>query len=153
MSESRFVYTIFIRSTAEKVWDALTKPEFTKRFWCEVTVQSDWKKGSAWRIVAPDGRTADSGEVLEVDRGKKLLLSWRHEIMPDLRGEGHSQALLQLDTVGDAVKLTITHKIGRENSKLIAGFAEGWPPLLSSLKSLLETGEPLAMTSKWPQGM
>jgi uncharacterized protein YndB with AHSA1/START domain len=153
MSESKFVYTIFIRATTEQVWDGLTKPESTRRFWCEVTMESDWKKGSEWVMLTPDGRIADSGEVLEVDHPKRLLLAWRHQLLPDLRAEGTTQALLQLEQIGDCVKLTITHKIGRENSKLIAGFADGWPPLLSSLKSLLETGEPLAMTTKWPAGM
>ena len=153
MSESKFVYAIFVRTTADKLWDGLTKPEFTRKFWCEVTMESEWKKGSSWRMLAPEGRVADAGEVLEIDRPRKLVLSWQHELMPELRAEGFSRAEFQLKPAGDAVELTVTHSIDHENSKLIEGFASGWPPLLSSLKSLLETGDALEVTKKWPEGM
>ena len=153
MSESRFNYVIYIRSTADKVWDGLTKADITRRYWCEVSMESDWKKGSPWRMIAPNGRTADGGEVQEVERPNKLAISWRHELMPDLKAEGFSKAVFDLKQMGDTVMLSVDHSIDHENSKLIADFARGWPPLLSSLKSLLETGEPLAMTTKWPEGM
>jgi len=153
MSETKFQYAIFIRSTPEKVWEGLTKSEVTRRYWCEVSMQSDWKQGSQWRMVAPSGKPADGGEVLEIDHPKRLVLSWRQEIMPELKAEGYSRAAFELQTMGDTVKLTVTHSIDHEGSKLISEFANGWPPLLSSLKSLLETGEPLAMTTKWPEGM
>jgi uncharacterized protein YndB with AHSA1/START domain len=153
MGESKFQYAIYIRSTQEKVWNSLTQSEFTRRYWCEVTMESDWKKGSPWRMVAPNGRTADSGEVQEVERPQKLVLSWQHQLIQELKAEGITTATFELSQMGDAVKLTVTHSIDHENSKLISDFASGWPPLLSSLKSLLETGEPLAMTTKWPEGM
>lgn len=104
-------------------------------------------------MLAPDGRLADGGTVKEIDHPKKLVLAWQHELIPELRAEGLTIATFELTQIGDCVKLTVTHSIDHENSKLIAGFADGWPPLLSSLKSLLETGEPLAMTTKWPHGM
>jgi uncharacterized protein YndB with AHSA1/START domain len=153
MGESKFQYVIYIRSTQEKVWDALTQSEFTRRYWCEVTMESDWKKGSPWRILIPDGRVADAGEVQEIERPQKLVLSWQHQLMQELKAEGITTATFELAQMGDTVKLTVTHSIDHENSKLISDFASGWPPLLSSLKSLLETGEPLAMTTKWPEGM
>ena len=153
MSETRFQYVLYIRSTAERVWDGLTKSDVTRRYWCEVSMESDWKQGSPWRMLAPNGKLADGGEVVEIERPKKLVLSWRHEIMPELRAEGFSRATFELLPMGDTVMLTVTHTIDHEGSKLIADFARGWPPLLSSLKSLLETGEPLAMTTKWPEGM
>ena len=153
MGESKFQYVIYIRSTPEKVWDGLTQSDFTRRYWCEVTMESDWKKGSPWRMVAPNGRTADAGEVQEIEHPKKLVLSWQHQLIQELKTEGVTTAVFELVQIGDTVKLTVTHSIDHENSKLIADFASGWPPLLSSLKSMLETGEPLAMTTKWPEGM
>jgi uncharacterized protein YndB with AHSA1/START domain len=153
MGESKFQYEIHIRSTQDKVWDGLTQSELTRRWWCEVSMESDWKKGSPWRMVVPDGRTADSGQVQEIERPKKLVLSWQHQLIQELKAEGVTTAIFELEQTGDSVKLTVTHSIDHENSKLIEGFASGWPPLLSSLKSLLETGEPLSMTTKWPEGM
>jgi uncharacterized protein YndB with AHSA1/START domain len=153
MNESKFQYIIYIRSTPEKIWSGLTDSQVTRRYWCEVTMESDWTKGSPWRMLTPNGRVADSGEVLEIDHPKKLVLSWQHQLMPDLKAEGVTRAVFELEPMGDTVKLIVTHSIDHENSKVIAGFASGWPPLLSSLKSLLETGEPLMMTTKWPEGM
>jgi len=153
MNESKFQYVIYIRSSADKVWDGLTNSDLTRRYWCEVTMESDWKQGSSWRMLAPNGKVADSGEVLEIDRPKRLVLAWQHQLMPDLKAEGVTRAVFELEQLGDTVKLTVTHSIDHENSNLIAQFANGWPPLLSSLKSLLETGEPLSMTTKWPEGM
>jgi uncharacterized protein YndB with AHSA1/START domain len=153
MGESKFQYVICIRSTQDRVWDGLTQSELTRRYWCEVAMESDWKKGSPWRMLAPGGKVADAGDVREIERPKKLVLSWQHQLMPELKAEGVTTATFDLQQMGDTVKLTVTHSIDHENSKLIADFANGWPPLLSSLKSLLETGEPLAMTTKWPEGM
>ena len=143
MSQSKFVYAIFIRSTPEKLWDALTQSQYTKQYWCEVSMESDWKKGSSWKMLTPDGRLADSGEVLDIEKPKKLVLKWRHEIVPELKAEGYSQCTITLSPQADAIELKIIHEIDHADSKLIAGFGEGWPPLMSSLKSLLETGEPL----------
>jgi uncharacterized protein YndB with AHSA1/START domain len=153
MNESRFVYVIYIRTTAEKLWDALRKPEYTRQYWAEVTMESDWKQGSSWRMVAPNGKLCDSGKILEIEPNKKLVLSWQNDIIPELHAEGFSQATIELHPIGDTVMLTITHSIDHEKSKLIADFANGWPPLMCSLKSLLETGQPLAITTKWPEGM
>ena len=84
MAESQFAYVIFIRTTPEKLWQALTDPEFTRKFWCGTSHESEWKKGSAWRIMIPDGRVADSGEILEIEPYRKLVLTWRNEFRPEL---------------------------------------------------------------------
>ncbi len=149
MSE-KFVYVTYIRTTPEKLWDALIKPEFTRTYWCETWQESDWEKGSAWRIMIPDGRVADSGEVLENDRPRRLVLSWRNEFLPELKAEGYSRAAFDLEQVGDSVKLTVTHEMDRDGSKFIRSVANGWPHILASLKSLLETGTALAETARWP---
>jgi uncharacterized protein YndB with AHSA1/START domain len=150
---SRFVHVIYIRTTPEKLWDALTKPEFTRAYWCATWQECDWEAGSVWRLMIPDGRIGDSGEVVEIDRPRRLVLSWRNEFLPELRVEGYSRATFEIEQVGDTVKLTVTHEMERVESKLIDGVSNGWPAILSSLKSLLETGTALAVTSRWPDNV
>ena len=152
MSESRFVYVTYIRTTPKKLWQALTDPEFTRRYWCGTSHESDWKPGSPWRIMIPDGRVADSGQVLEIEPHKRLVLSWRNEFKPELHAEGFSRLTYELEQVGESVKLTITHEIDKPGSQLIEKVSGGWPHILASLKSLLETGQPLEETRHWPKG-
>jgi uncharacterized protein YndB with AHSA1/START domain len=153
MADSRFVYVTYIRTTPEKLWQALTDPEFTRRFWCGTRHESEWKPGASWRIMKPDGGVADSGEVLEIEPPRKLVLTWRNEFKPELRAEGYSRLTYELEQQGEAVKLTVIHEIDKPDSKLINAVSGGWPMILASLKSLLETGEPLEATRRWPQGI
>lgn len=140
---SKFVYVTYIRTTPEKLWGALTKPEFTQQYWFGSRHESDWKRGSTWKLKNADGSVWDSGEVLEADRPRLLKLKWRHEYMPEFKAEGYSQATLELEPNGEAVKLSITHEIDCADSKFIAAVSDGWPQIVSSLKSLLETGKPI----------
>jgi uncharacterized protein YndB with AHSA1/START domain len=87
----KFVYVTYIRTTSEKLWEALTRPEFTRQFWYGAVPECEWKAGSPWRLMTPDGRVADAGEVLEADPPRRLVLSWRHEIMPEMKAEGFSR--------------------------------------------------------------
>ena len=103
--------------------------------------------------MIPDGRVGDAGEVLEIVPEKRLVLSWQNQYLPELKAEGFSRMTYELEPMGDSVRLTVTHEMDRPDSKLIAGVSTGWPTLLSSLKSLLETGESLFHTRKWPKGM
>jgi uncharacterized protein YndB with AHSA1/START domain len=151
--QSRFVYVTYIRTTPEKLWQALTDPAFTRQYFCGTRQECDWKPGSPWRNMIPDGRVGDSGHVLEIDPPRRLVLSWQNQFQPDLRAEGPSLLTYQLEPVGQSVKLTITHEIDKPQSKLIAAVSQGWPHLMSSLKSLLETGEPLEETRHWPGGV
>jgi len=153
MASSRFVYVTYIRTTPEKLWQALIDPEFTRRYWCDTHQESDWKEGASWRIMIPDGRVADSGEVLEIEPPRKLVLSWRNEFRPEVRAEGYSRLTYQLEPVGESVKLTVVHEMDKPDSKLIEGVSGGWPHILASLKSLLETGESLASTRNWPKDL
>jgi uncharacterized protein YndB with AHSA1/START domain len=152
MAESRFVYVTYIRTTPEKLWLALIDPEFTRRYWCETYQESEWKPGASWRAMIPDGRVADSGEIVEIVPYRKLVHTWRNEFRPELHAEGYSRLTCELEQFGDEVKLTIIHEIDRPGSKLIEAVSGGWPHILSSLKSLLETGEPLEGTRRWPKG-
>ena len=121
---------------ATKLWKALIDPEFTRRYWFDTRQDSDWKPEAAWKIVAPDGRVADSGEVIEIEPHRRLVLSWRHEIDPEMRAEGYSRMTYELEPQGEAVKLTIIHEMERPGSKFIGAISGGWPPNLASLKSL-----------------
>lgn len=148
---SKFVYVTYIRTTPEKLWDALTKPEFTKQYWCACWQESEWIVGATWKLVRPDGEIADAGEVLEVDKPKRLVVKWRNEFRPELTVEGFSRCTFDLEQVEDSMRLTITHEIDCEKSKLIDAVSHGWPRILASLKSLLETGESLEATRQWPK--
>ena len=151
-AKAEFVYVIYIRTSAEKLWRALIEPEFTVQYWAQCRQESDWKQGAAWRIMRPDGVVADTGEVLEIEPHKRLVLSWRNEFRPELTAEGHSRLTYELEQQGDMVKLTVTHEIDEPpsgKSKFIAAVSSGWPAILASLKSLLETGESLEATRNW----
>jgi len=153
MAESRFVYVTYIRTTPEKLWQALIDPSFTRQYFMETWQDCQWQPGASWKLMMPDGRVADSGEVLEIEPLRKLVLKWRNEFIPEMRDEGYSRATIELEQRGEAVKLTITHEMDQPNSKFIDSVANGWPPILSSLKSLLETGQPLDETRKWPKDL
>ena len=152
MAESRFVYVTYIRTTPEKLWQALLDPEFTRRYWCETHQESEWKPGASWQLMTPDGRVADGGEIIEIEPYRRLVLSWRNELFAEMRAEGHSRLTYELEQHGESVKLTLIHEMDKPQSQLIKAISSGWPPILSSLKSLLETGESLEVTRRWPEG-
>jgi uncharacterized protein YndB with AHSA1/START domain len=153
MAESEFVYVTYIRTTPEKLWRALIEPEFTRKFWVGTVQECDWKVGSPWKIVVPDGRVADAGEVLEIDPPRKLVLSWQNHLFPELTKEGFSRLTYELEATGGTVKLTVIHTMDRKDSKLVKAVSTGWPNILASLKSLLETGQALEGTDRWPEGI
>jgi uncharacterized protein YndB with AHSA1/START domain len=141
MASSNFVYVSFIRTTPGELWKALTVPEFTQKYWFGIRHETDWKKGSPWKMMFPDGRVGDTGEIVESDPPKRLVLKWRNEFMPELKAEGYSRCVIEIEPVGEAAKLTISHSMEKENSKFIEAVSGGWPRIVSNLKSLLETGK------------
>ncbi|MGA3012359.1 MAG: SRPBCC family protein [Terracidiphilus sp.] len=153
MADSQFVYVTFIRTTPEKLWCALIEPEFTRQFWFDTTQKSDWKPGASWQIAFSDGRVGDTGEIVEIDPPRRLVLKWRNELFPEMTAEGYSRMTYELEPAGECVKLTLTHVMDKPDSKFIKGVSKGWPIILSSLKSLLETGKPLEATRSIPKGM
>jgi len=140
MSKPQFVYVIFIKTTAEKLWDALTDPETNKTYWFGAHQDSQWTAGSSWKIVFADGSVADTGEIIEADRPKRLVIRWRNEFRPELKAEGYSRCTMQIEPADGAVKLTVTHALDGDGTKFIEAVSGGWPLILSNLKSLLETG-------------
>lgn len=149
MAKSTFVYVTYIRTTPEKLWSALTDPEFQKQYWFGTHCESRWTPGSSWKLVYPDGRLADSGEIVEADPPRRLVIRWRNEWKPELKEEGYSRCTMELEQTSSAVKLTITHAIERERSKFIEAVSGGWPKVISNLKSLLETGT-IALEEAYP---
>ena len=140
MAESRFVYVTYIRTTPQKLWESLTTTEFMKTYLFGFTFDTSWEKGASWRMLMPDGDATDAGEIIGFDPPNRLELSWRHESSPDAKAEGYGKCVFEIAAAGDASKLTVTHTMPVANSKTIAMISEGWPQILSNLKSLLETG-------------
>ena len=95
--KSSFVYVTYIRTTPEELWAALTTTEFMRKYWFGMSFESDWKAGSAWRLIFPDGRIADTGDIVELDRPRRIVLSWRNEFRPELRAEGHARCDIELE--------------------------------------------------------
>ena len=148
MGKPKFVYVTYIRTTPEKLWAALTDPQTIGKYWFGMNAESDFKAGSSWRLKFEDGRTADTGEILEAVPPKRLVIKWRNEFKPELKAEGYSRCTMEIETAayypdrgGKAVKLTITHELEGEGMKFIEAVSGGWPKVLSNLKSLLETGD------------
>jgi uncharacterized protein YndB with AHSA1/START domain len=141
MARSTFVYVTYIRTTPERLWSALTKDvEFMKEYWFGMHCESQWTPGSPWKLVSPEGQTFDAGEIVEAEPPRRLVIRWQHQHKPELKTEGASLCTIELEPSGPAVKLSISHTIERDPSKLIAAVSGGWPKILANLKSLLETG-------------
>lgn len=140
-AKSQFVYVTYIRTTPERLWAALTTPEFMQQYWRGAHAEAEWRRGGAWKLLFSDGRLADSGEIVEFEPPKRLAIRWRNEWKPEMKAEGWSLCTMEIEpSEGDAVKLTVTHSMERENSQFIGAVSSGWPQILSNLKSLLEIG-------------
>jgi uncharacterized protein YndB with AHSA1/START domain len=142
MRKPEFVYVTYIETTPEKLWEALTSSEFTKRYWWNTSVVSDWKVGSPFSLVM-DGITTDVGEVLEADRPRRLSYTFHHVTSEAARKERPTKVVFNLEPHGKLVKLTLTHEDFEEGSVILDGISKGWPAIISSLKSLLESGTAL----------
>ena len=138
-----FIYVTYIKTTPEKLWDALTNAEFTRQYWFGIDVKSDWKVGSAMLYLS-DGKPKVDGKVLVADRPKLLSYTFR-ETEGGASGEPPSKVTLEIEPeIGtDTVRLTVTHTDFVANSKLRPNISGGWPAVLRGLKSFLETGKAL----------
>jgi len=148
------VYTIYIAATPEQVWQALTSAEFSRKYFFGNAVEVDLKIGGAYIVRAPDGALHISGEVLECDRPKKLSITFNVNWPELIEKLGPTLVTYEIEPAGDAVRLTMTESHDRPLSDdILSGGREGWPAILSSLKSLLETGEALVVKMQPPQRM
>ncbi len=143
MSSEKFVYVTYIATTPEKVWDALLKGELTRQYWKHENV-SDWKEGSEWKHVAADakGTVKLVGKVVESKPPKRLVLTWG-DIADAAEPAKHSRVAIDIEPVADMVRVTVTHDQFAPGSDTLRKISNGWPRVLSSLKSFLETGRPL----------
>jgi uncharacterized protein YndB with AHSA1/START domain len=144
MRKPEFVYVTYIETTPEKLWEALTKSEFSKRYWFNTELKTDWKVGSPFALVM-DGTTTDVGEVLEFDRPRRLSYTFHHVLSEAARKERPTKVVFVLEPHGKLVKLTLTHEDFEAGSKLLDGISKGWPAILAGLKTMLETGTALAI--------
>jgi uncharacterized protein YndB with AHSA1/START domain len=143
MERPRFVYVTYIQSTAEKVWDAIRDPKMTRAYWHNDNI-SDWKPGSRWEHRTSDAERSLKlvGKVVEVDPPRRLIITWAFPA-DEPRADKHSRVTFDIEPYRGVVKLTITHDQLEAGSEMLEGITRGWPIVLSSLKSLLETGKAL----------
>ena len=142
MRKPEFVYVTYIETTVEKLWQALTDGDFTQRYWFGLRLRSDWKVGSSFEMVHGDDSVSDAGKVVECDPPRRLAYTFIN-VSDTYKGEVPALATFVLEPFGRLVKLTLTHEGFSEGSKFLNGISKGWPAILSSLKSILETGRPL----------
>jgi uncharacterized protein YndB with AHSA1/START domain len=147
MTNPDYVYTTYIRSTPEKVWAAITVPEFTRQYWGHENV-SDWKRGVKWSHVRTDAeRTVDIvGEVVEATPPKRLVTTWARPSDPK-NPERTSRVTYEIEQIADMVRLTVTHSEFKADEAMAKSVAGGWPVVLGSLKSFLETGKGLDLNA------
>jgi uncharacterized protein YndB with AHSA1/START domain len=143
MEKPRFVYVTYVATTAEKLWQALTDGEFTRRYWGGRRIESDWQVGSPVKHVREDGGIDWQGEVLQSERPRLLSYTFHMLISERHRGERPSRVTFELQPMGAVVKLILTHDDFESERATLETTRHGWPAIMSSLKSLLETGSPL----------
>ena len=148
------VYTIYIKTNPEKVWQALTSGELSGKYFFGNAVEIDQRIGGAFIVRAPDGSLHISGEVVECERPKKLTVTFNVNWPALIEKLGPTLVTYEIEPAGEAVRLTLTELHDRPLSDdILSGGRSGWPAILSSLKSLLETGEPLVVKLAPPQRM
>ena len=148
------VYTIYIASTPEKVWQALTTAEFSKKYFSGFAVEVELKVGGGFGARAPDGSVHISGEVFECDPPRRLTITWNVNWPALVEKLGPTLVTYEIEQAGDAVRLTLTQSHDRPiDDDILSGGRQGWPAILSSLKSLLETGQALVIKMQPPQRM
>jgi uncharacterized protein YndB with AHSA1/START domain len=148
------VYTIYIAATPEAVWQALTSAEFSRKYFFGNAVEIDLKVGGAYIVRTPDGSVHISGEVVECEPPRKLTITFNVNWPALVEKLGPTLVTYEIEPTGDAVRLTMTESHDRPISDdILSGGRQGWPAILSSLKSLLETGAPLAIKMEPPRAM
>ena len=144
MQKPKLVYTTYIRTTPKKLWAAITKPEFTRQYWGGLANVSDWKRGSKWEHHNPEHEVWITGKVLESNPPKRLVLSWADP--DDLKDK--SRVTFAIKAIEDMTCLTVTHGSFKTGSTMVKKVSGGWPRVLSSLKTFLETGKGLNIFCK-----
>ena len=148
------VYTIYIAASPEKVWQALTSAEFSRKYFSGFAIEADLKIGGDFIARAPDGSVHIGGEVIECDPPRKLTVTWNVNWPALVEKLGPTLVTYEIEPAGDVVKLTMLQSHDRDISEdILSGGRTGWPAILSSLKSLLETGQALTIKMAPPERM
>ena len=134
----QFIYEIYIRASRAQVWQGISHGEFTRRYFYATRVESDWQPGSPVRYTYDDGRLAVDGEVVACEPETELVITWLPHYDETSKAEGHTQVRYRLDDFEGQTRLRVEHSGFAEDSALYTGIAEGWPWILSGLKSELE---------------
>ena len=148
------VYVSYIASTPEKVWEALTRPEFTTQYFFGRSVEIEPKPGGSFILRMPDGRVDVKGRVVEWSPPRRLAVTWTVDWIPAMRALPECLVTYEIAPAGEAVRLTMSesHQWDAPDD-LLAGGRAGWPAILSSLKTLLETGKALSVQMEPPREM
>ncbi len=143
MAKAKFVYVTYVSTTPARLWKALIDPKITAKYWQHENI-SEWKRGSRWvhRSSADPRKIALAGKVLEFTPPRRLVLTWAF-LADEARRDRQSKLTIELKPYRSVVRLTVTHDRLAQRSEMLAGITDGWPKVLSSLKTLLETGRPL----------
>lgn len=146
--KTSFVYVTYIRSTPDKVFEAITKPEIARRYWGHENI-SDWKPGSKWKHIRDNDERAVElvGDVVEVSPPTRLVITWANASQA-ADPESYSRVTFDIEEYEDMVRLTVTHDELEAGSGMAKGISKGWPTVLSSMKSFLETGHGLDVFAK-----
>lgn len=145
MSKPKFVYVTFIRATPEKVWEALTRADLTEKYWFGYRVSAEGKPGDHMTAMSPAGQKAHDDPILESDPPRRLVYGWK-PLYKDVPNERASRVTFELKPIKGQTRLTVTHDDFDEGSRIFEMISSGWPAVLSSLKSFLETGQGLEPT-------
>jgi len=141
-----FVYVTYIAASPERVWEALTQSEMSEKYWFGYRVDASGKAGERMTAVNPAGRLAHDDPIIESDPPRKLVYGWK-PLYRDMPEERPSRVTFLLEPFKGQTRLTVTHDEFDEGSKIFGMISNGWPAVLSSLKSFLETGR--GLESSW----
>ena len=143
MDRPRHVFQVYIRTTPERLWQAITDPSFTQRFFFQTRVDAEWQPGAPIHYWRRDGTLVVEGTVLEADPPKRLVTTWAFRHDPETEHDAPSRVTWEIEPVGEMCRLTLIHDDFASETATFKSVGGGWPLVLSSLKTLLETGEPL----------
>ena len=143
---SKHVSVIYIKASQESVWQGLTSAEFTRQYWHQTDIESTWEPGSSVTFYNPDKSVAVVGIVLEADFPNKLSYTWHVHYNEQAKLETPSRVSFELETIADATRLTLVHDHFPEGTVLFEPIQQGWPAILSNLKTLIETDEVMAVS-------
>ena len=141
-SKPRFVYVTYIAAAPEKVWEALTKPDISEKYWFGYRVVADGKPGDWMTATSPSGKLSHRDPIIESDPPRRLVYGWK-PLLEDHPDERPSRVTFELTPLKGQTRLTVIHDEFDEGSKIFGMISLGWPAVLSSLKSFLEMGRPL----------